>query len=182
MLLYDIDIACCYLGLTRPPRLHTSPLWSVRDARRSLQTRPEPGWDALLDSRMEDDDGPRRQIYVRAKQGKPLQISLDDLLKFFEDAAVGKPTSVLNKWGEDPVDGRIYELALVTFKKNKAVQRALGLSGSYLGDREVASGTSSHPHITTPSADAHVHAYALAHILTGGHRNQQSASQAARSG
>ena len=111
-----------------------------------------------------------------------MQISLDDLLKFFEDAAVGKPTSVLNKWGEDPVDGRIYELALVTFKKNKAVQRALGLSGSYLGDREVASGTSSHPHITTPSADAHVHAYALAHILTGGHRNQQSASQAARSG
>jgi len=51
---------------------------------------------------MEDDDGPRRQIYVRAKQGKPLQTSLDDLLKFFEDAAVGKPTSVLNKFGEEP--------------------------------------------------------------------------------
>ena len=96
---------------------------------------------------MEDDDGPRRQIYVRAKQGKPLQTSLDDLLKFFEDAAVGKPTSVFNKWGEDPPDGKIYELALVTFKKNKAVQRALGLSGSYLRDREV-----SHPQIPTPSS------------------------------
>ena len=98
-----------------------------------------------------EDDGPRRQIYVRAKQGKPLQTSLDDLLKFFEDAAVGKPTSVLNKWGEEPENGRIYELALVTFKKNKAVQRALGLSGSYLGDREVAAGTLSHPHIPAPS-------------------------------
>ena len=98
-----------------------------------------------------EDDGPRRQIYVRAKQGKPLQTSLDDLLKFFEDAAVGKPTSVLNKWGEEPENGRIYELALVTFKKNKAVQRALGLSGSYLGDREVAAGTSSHPHVPAPS-------------------------------
>ena len=111
-----------------------------------------------------EDDGPRRQIYVRAKQGKPLQTSLDDLLKFFEDAAVGKPTSVLNKWGEEPENGRIYELALVTFKKNKAVQRALGLSGSYLGDREVW--LPAPCHILTsrrPAADAHVHA--LAHTL-----------------
>ena len=114
-----------------------------------------------LDSSMED-DGPRRQIYIRAKQGKPLQTSLDDLLKFFEDAAVGKPTSVLNKWGEEPPDGRIYELALVTFKKNKAVQRALGLSGSYLSDREVATGTSSHPRPSRLAA-AIVHAHALAH-------------------
>ena len=68
----------------------------------------------------------------------------------------GKPTSVLNKWGEEPEIGRIYELALVTFKKNKAVQRALGLSGSFLGDREVTAGTSSHPHVPAPSRDARV--------------------------
>ena len=110
-----------------------------------------------------EDDGPRRQIYVRAKQGKPLQTTLDDLLKFFEDAAVGKPTNVLNKWGEEPENGRIYELALVTFKKNKAVQRALGLSGSYLGDREVTAGTLSHPHAPAPSRRCPLHA--VAHTL-----------------
>ena len=58
------------------------------------------------------------------------------MLKFFEDAAVGKPTSVLNKWGEEPKAGRLYDLALVTFKKHKAVQRAVGLSGAQLSERE----------------------------------------------
>ena len=92
-----------------------------------------------------DDSGPRRQIYVRAKYGKPLQTTVADLLKFFEDAAVGKPTSVLNKWGEEPKAGRLYDLALVTFKKHKAVQRAVGLSGAQLSEREVAIGINNRP-------------------------------------
>ena len=136
-------LSSLYLNADHVTQFHPaqSKLVNLPPGRATRTRNPGPAqWPRALDSSMED-DGPRRQIYVRAKQGKPLQTSLDDLLKFFEDAAVGKPTSVLNKWGEEPPDGRVYELALVTFKKNKAVQRALGLSGSYLSDREVATGT-----------------------------------------
>jgi len=43
------------------------------------------------------------------------------------------------RWGEEPSDGTIYETALVTFKKNKACEKAVALSGGTLGDRQVGS-------------------------------------------
>ena len=92
---------------------------------------------------MDDDDGPRRQVYIRAASGKPLQSTVDEVLRLFEDT--GKPTQVLNKWGEEPTDGKLHERVLVSFKKNKAVQRAVGLSGSWLSDREVVIGINTQP-------------------------------------
>lgn len=58
---------------------------------------------------------------------------------------MGKPLAVLNKWGEEPSDGAIYKTALVTFKKNKAVEKALALSGGMLGDRQVIVGLNTRP-------------------------------------
>ena len=93
---------------------------------------------------MADDDGPRRQIYIRAAYGKPLLTSVEEVHKLFEDT--GKPTSVLNKWGEEPgPDGRLHELVLVTFKKNKALQRAVGMIGATLSEREVKIGINTRP-------------------------------------
>jgi hypothetical protein len=44
----------------------------------------------------------------------------------------------LLRWGEVPSDGQIYERALVTFKKNKAVEKAVGLSGGMIEGRQVS--------------------------------------------
>ena len=49
---------------------------------------------------------------------------------------------ICRRWGEEPSDGAIYKTALVTFKKNKAVEKALALSGGMLGDRQVRFGLS----------------------------------------
>ena len=82
-------------------------------------------------------DVPRRQVYVRTN-GRAMHTTVDELLQFFEN--VGKPVSVLNKHGLEPADGKVSEVALVTFKKDKAVEKALALSGQALGGREVVIG------------------------------------------
>ena len=76
-----------------------------------------------------------KQVYVRSNK---LRTSVDELTAFF--AAVGKPTSITNKFGEVPPDGLLREVALVTFRKNKAVQKAIGLSGGTVGGKSVVIG------------------------------------------
>ena len=69
---------------------------------------------------MSDDEastGKGKQVYVRCN-GKPLITTAAEVETFF--AACGKPTSVLNDFGEAPVDGTLKKLVLVSFKKNKA--------------------------------------------------------------
>ena len=67
---------------------------------------------------MADEEGAtKRQVYIRCN-GKALKTTLPEVLQFFE--AVGKPTSVLNKWGEEVEEGAdLRELVLVSFKKTK---------------------------------------------------------------
>lgn len=78
-----------------------------------------------------------RQVYVTVKQkAQRWMTSTDALVSFF--AACGKPSSVVNKYGE--ASERIKEVALVTFSKTKAVQKAIALSGTQLDGREVTIG------------------------------------------
>eukprot|EP00325_Prymnesiales_sp_UTEX-LB-985_P032178 CAMPEP_0174738586 /NCGR_PEP_ID=MMETSP1094-20130205/70219_1 /TAXON_ID=156173 /ORGANISM="Chrysochromulina brevifilum, Strain UTEX LB 985" /LENGTH=236 /DNA_ID=CAMNT_0015942031 /DNA_START=12 /DNA_END=722 /DNA_ORIENTATION=+ len=84
------------------------------------------------------DEAKRRQVYVRCN-GRPLQTTAAEIIDFF--AEVGKPVEVLNKWGE-PREGSdvIQQVAYATFKKNKAVEKALKLTGSTLSGRQVVVG------------------------------------------
>ena len=77
-----------------------------------------------------------KQVYVRSNK---LRTFVDEATAFFA-GAVGKPTSITNKFGEVPPDGLLREVALVTFRKNKAVQKAIGLSGGTVGGKSVAIG------------------------------------------
>lgn len=82
-------------------------------------------------------EAPKRQVYVRCN-GRALVTTVDEIVAFFGE--VGKPTSILNKNGVAPADGKIATTALVTFKKDKAFEKALALSGQQLGGREVVVG------------------------------------------
>ena len=86
-------------------------------------------------------DAPRRQVYVRAN-GKALRTTVAALEEFF--SSCGKPT-VQNKWGEEPVGGNVHEVALVTFKKNKAVDKAIARSGDTLDGRQLVIGLNTKP-------------------------------------
>ena len=94
------------------------------------------------DAAAEESGATKRQVFVRCN-GKALRTTVEAVAAFFE--TVGKPVSIRNKWGEEPDDGSIYETALVTFKKNKAVEKAVALSGGTIGDRQVLVGINSRP-------------------------------------
>ncbi len=94
----------------------------------------------------EDGEGPAcRQVYVqdRAGRSRRFQTTVDEVTAFF--ATCGKPRSIVNKFGEEPADGRLREVAFVSFKKNKAVQKAIAMSGSTLAGHVVAVGLNSQP-------------------------------------
>ena len=95
-----------------------------------------------------------KQVYVRSNK---LRTSVDELTAFF--AAVGKPTSITNKFGEVPPDGLLREVALVTFRKNKAVQKAIGLSGGTVGGKSVVIGLNTRPPQARGQAAGSVRAY-----------------------
>jgi hypothetical protein len=80
---------------------------------------------------------PKRQVYLRCN-GKALRTTVDEVVEFF--AGCGKPTSVLNKYGEEPEGGVLHERVLVTFKKDKAAEKAVALSGQQLSSREIVIG------------------------------------------
>ena len=84
----------------------------------------------------------KRQVFVRCN-GRALRTTVAALTSFFESC--GKPTAILNKWGEEPVGGAIYEVALVTFKKNKACEKAIALSGGDLDGRPLVIGLNTKP-------------------------------------
>jgi len=88
-------------------------------------------------------EAPKRQVYIRAKSGKALRTDVSDINEFF--ASCGKPVAILNKHGEQPDAGQLYETALVSFKKDKAVEKACGLSGQQLSGREVIVGVNTRP-------------------------------------
>jgi hypothetical protein len=95
---------------------------------------------------MEEEAGPsNKQVYVQSVTGRSrkFQTTVDAVVAFF--AECGKPKSVLNKWGEEPADGRLREVAFVAFKKNKAVEKALALSGNALGGVTVTIGINKEP-------------------------------------
>lgn len=104
----------------------------------------------------EEAGGSRRQVYVRCN-GRALRTSVDEVLDFF--SACGKPLSVLNKYGEPPADGALHEVALVTFKKNKAVDKALALSGAELSGRIVVIGINTRPPRPRNGAQSSVRAF-----------------------
>jgi len=86
-------------------------------------------------------DGPsNKQVYLQSVQGRSrkFQTTVDDVIAFF--AECGKPKSVLNKFGEEPADGRLREVAFVSFKKNKAVEKAVAMSGKTLAGVTVTVG------------------------------------------
>lgn len=84
-----------------------------------------------------ESQAPRRQVYVRCN-GRALATTVSEIVEFFADC--GKPTSILNKNGDEPKDGKIFCMALVTFKKDKALDKGLALSGKQLSGREVIIG------------------------------------------
>ena len=81
----------------------------------------------------EADGGTRRQVFVRcARRDRTWSPTASEVAAFFE--ACGKPKEILNKWGEAvPPDGRVREVVIVGFRKNKAVAKAAALSGGTLG-------------------------------------------------
>ena len=76
--------------------------------------------------------------------GKPLRTTAAEIVEFF--ASCGKPLSILNKFGEATSDtDEIKELALISFKKDKAAEKACALSGQSLSGREVVVGINTRP-------------------------------------
>ena len=90
----------------------------------------------------QEEEASRKQVYLRCN-GRALRTTVAQVVEFFQTA--GKPTSVRNRYGEEPPNGDIYETAIVTFKKNKAVQKALALSGTELEGRAVIVGINNRP-------------------------------------
>lgn len=83
----------------------------------------------------------KRQVYVRCN-GRALRTTADEIADFF--SSCGKPSIIANKHGEE-TQGDLHELVLVTFKKNKAVDKALALSGQQLSGRTVVVGLNTRP-------------------------------------
>ena len=104
----------------------------------------------------EDTAGTKRQVYIRC-HGRALKTTVDEVIEFF--SACGKPVSVLNKFGEVPEDGSLHETVLVTFKKNKAVEKAIGQSGATLSGREVVIGLNTRPPKPKGGAQGSVRAF-----------------------
>lgn len=83
--------------------------------------------------------GTSKTLYVRAAQkSRTWCTTTEEVAKFFESC--GKPRAIVNKWGEESSDGKLREIAYVSFKKNKALQKALAMSGQKLSGRAVVIG------------------------------------------
>jgi len=98
----------------------------------------------MSSSNPEATDAPKRQVYVRCN-GRPLRATVSEVIDFF--AACGKPTAIMNKWGEEKEakDDLLQEVVLASFKKTKAFEKALSLTGSELAGRQVVIGVNTKP-------------------------------------
>lgn len=99
---------------------------------------------AALDKDDDEMSSTSKTLYVRAAhKSRTWHTTSAELATFFE--ACGKPRAILNKWGEEPADGNLREIAFVSFKKNKALQKALAMSGQSLSDRALVIGINTRP-------------------------------------
>ncbi|KAL1507042.1 hypothetical protein AB1Y20_007904 [Prymnesium parvum] len=117
-------------------------LYLVRSCTIIQRFRNEERTEESMPPDASDESSSKRQVYLRCN-GKALRTTVDEVVEFF--SSCGKPVSVLNKYGEVPVDGELHELVLVSFKKNKAVEKAIAQSGGQLSGREVVIGLNTRP-------------------------------------